>query len=261
MIGEPELRALLDFAMDAAWQAGRTTLAHFQTALHADTKPDGSPVTIADRDAETLLRRLIGERHPGHSIVGEEHGPEQRASPFRWWIDPIDGTRTFVRGVPLFGVLLGLELEGDVVLGVAHFPALGEMVSAGKGLGCRWNGRPARVSSVDALERAAILASDAAEVARLQPRAWGRLVASPALHRGWGDCYGHCLVATGRAEAMLDPVMNAWDCAALLPILEEAGGTFTDWSGARRFDGGSAVSTNGRLFEAVRRLLDGDAAR
>jgi histidinol phosphatase-like enzyme (inositol monophosphatase family) len=258
MIRERELRALLDFAMDAAWQAGRLALAHYQTALDAETKADGSPVTLADRGAESLLRRLIGERHPGHSVVGEEHGPEERGSPFRWWIDPIDGTRSFVRGVPLFGVLLGLELAGDVVLGVAHFPALGEMISAAKGLGCRWNGRAARASSVATLERAAILASDSAELARLRPEAWERLVASPVLHRGWGDCYGHCLVATGRAEAMLDPAMNPWDCAALLPIVEEAGGTFTDWTGARRFDGGSAVSTNGALLPAVRRLLDGE---
>jgi histidinol phosphatase-like enzyme (inositol monophosphatase family) len=261
MIREPELRALLDFAGEAARQAGQLTLAHFRSGVRAEAKADGSPVTAADRGAEDLLRELIAARHPDHSVIGEERGADERPSPFRWWIDPIDGTRAFVRGVPLYGVLLGIELEGEIVAGVAHFPALGETLSAARGLGCSWNGRPARVSSVDSLDRAAVLASDFGELARLRPEAWRRLVASPALQRGWGDCYGHCLVATGRAEVMLDPVMNPWDCAALLPIVEEAGGRFADWSGARRFDGGSAVSTNRALLEAVRRLLDGDPDR
>jgi histidinol-phosphatase len=251
----PEIRSLLDFAMDAAWEAGQLGLAHFQTGIASETKPDGSPVTVADRGIEALLHRRIAARFPRHRILGEELGETGGAAEARWILDPIDGTRAFVRGVPLFGVLIGLEWEGEMALGVAHFPALGVMVSAGRGLGCRWNGRAVRASAVTRLDEALLLASDAAELSRRRPESWRALTEATALFRGWGDCYGHCLVAAGQAEIMLDPVMSPWDCAALVPILREAGGTFTDWTGEPRIDGGDAFSTNGALFEAVRDLL------
>jgi histidinol-phosphatase len=249
-------RAFLDFAVDAAWQAGQLTLAHFQTGVAVEQKADASPVTVADRGAEELLRRLIESRFPGHAIVGEEFGEADRDSTYRWIVDPIDGTRAFIQGVPLYGVLIGLEIAGEMVIGVSHFPGLGEMVAAARGEGCRWNGRPARVSDVNCLDQALLVYTECASFATYgRADAWARLQAATHTQRGWGDCYGHCLVATGRAEVMLDPIMNAWDCAALLPILQEAGGTFTNWDGEATIYSGNALGTNGILFDEVMEIV------
>ena len=251
-------RDLLEIAVDAAWLAGRSTLAHFQTGVAVDIKADDSPVTVADRGAERLLRELIGSRFPDHDILGEEFGAGDRNSEFRWVLDPIDGTKSFIRGVPLYGVLVALEVSGTPRLGVAHFPALNETVAAAEGCGCWWNGRRARVSAVATLGEAAVGYSDTRMLQDRLGERWPALQHATAVQRGWGDCYGHCLVATGRLDVMLDPVMSPWDCSALLPILREAGGTCTDWTGRSRVDGGDAFSTNGRLFDIVRAWLSSD---
>lgn len=251
-----ELRDVLDFAVEVAWRVGRATLAHYQTGIAAEVKPDDSPVTIADRTAERIARELIATRFPAAAILGEEEGETHAGADRRWIIDPIDGTRTFMRGVPLFGVLLALEYEADAVLGVIHFPALGETVYAARGLGCWWNGRRALVSDVTRLDRALILTTDIENIERAGRGAgWHALRRSGALCRTWGDCYGYALVATGRAEAMLDPVMSLWDTAALAPIIEEAGGVFTDWDGTPGYRSGSAVATNAALDREIRSLL------
>ena len=246
---------LLDFAVDAARQAGEVALSLFQSGVGVEWKSDGSPVTVADRAAEELLRQLIERRFPDHAVFGEELGETSRDSTHRWIIDPIDGTQSFIRGVPLFGVLVGLEISGEMAVGVARFPALDETVSAATGRGCSWNSRPARVSRVSRLADAAVTCTSAAHLGRVRPKAWARLQEATRLQRGWGDCYGHCLVATGRADIMLDPVLSPWDCAALLPILREAGGTFTDWTGQPTIDGGNGISTNGLLFDAVMTIV------
>jgi histidinol phosphatase-like enzyme (inositol monophosphatase family) len=248
---DAQLASFLDFAVDAAWQAGRLTLAHYQTGVTVERKPDRSAVTIADREAEKLLRRLIERRFPDHAIVGEEFGGNDRDARYRWILDPIDGTNSFVRGVPFYGVLVALEIDREPVVGVAYFPAVDEMVSAARGLGCRWNGRVARVSGVTSLDEACVAYTDARAVAERLGDGWTYLMRDTALERGWGDCYGHCLVATGRVDIMLDPRMNPWDCAALMPIVHEAGGRFTDWKGRVTIDGGDAVSTNGALHDEV----------
>lgn len=248
-------RPFLDFATDAAWQAGRLVLGYFQREAAVELKKDETPVTVADREAEGLLRRLIEARFPRHAIVGEELGETGHDSDHRWIIDPIDGTQSFVRGVPLFGVLVGLEIAGAAVVGVAHFPALGETVAAATGEGCRWNGRPAHVSTVSRLEAALLLCTDTAEMRRRAPESWSRLEAAVRFQRGWSDCYGYALVATGRADLMLDPATHPWDCAALFPILREAGGSFTDWTGKATIYGGNSLATNGRLLGETLRLL------
>lgn len=248
-------RDLLDFAIDAASQAGRVTLASFQTGVAVERKADASPVTVADRAAERLLRQLIERRFPDHAIFGEEFGEADRDSTHRWIIDPIDGTQSFIRGVPLYGVLVGLEIAGDMVVGVANFPALSEMVAAATGHGCTWNGRPAHVSTTDQLADAAVSFTSSSNLSRLRPSVWERLQRETRIQRGWGDCYGHCLVATGRTDIMLDPVLSPWDCAALLPILREAGGTFTDWAGNATIDGGNGISTNSALFDQVMTIV------
>jgi histidinol-phosphatase len=246
----------LDFAVEVAWRAGRATLAHYQTGIAAETKSDASPVTVADRAAESLVRDLIAARFPDDAVLGEEAGETGHGASRRWIVDPIDGTRTFVRGAPLFGVMLALEVDGRPDVGVIHFPALDETVYAARGLGCWWNGRRARVSATATLQDALIVTTDVANIgSRNLAAGWGRLTAQTGLVRTWGDCYGYALVATGRAEAMLDPIMSIWDAAALVPIIEEAGGVYSNWPGTAGGEYGSAVATNAALAAAVRELL------
>lgn len=248
-------REYLDFAVDTAFRAGRLTLAHFQTGVTVDRKPDSSPVTVADRGGEELIRSLIAKRFPGHGVFGEEMGASDNDSNHRWVIDPIDGTQSFIRGVPLYGVLVGLEIESEMVVGVCYLPALDEMIAAGRGEGCSWNGREARVSSVATLDASLVSLTEPGSLDDEHRAFWERLKKSSRVVRGYSDCYGHCLVATGRCEVMLDPIMNPWDCAPFLPILEEAGGTFTDWSGSATIYGGSAISTNGLVYARLMELL------
>jgi histidinol phosphatase-like enzyme (inositol monophosphatase family) len=251
------LREILDFAVEAAREAGEITLRYFRKSFETRLKGKDNFVTQADLEAEEFLRRRIAERFPEDAIIGEEGGESAGASGRRWIVDPIDGTYSFVHGVPFYGVLLGVEVEGEPSVGVINMPALGEVAYAAKGLGCFLNGEPARVSKTASLEDALLLSTDFGACARhgfgaaaeeLQRRA--------AMRRTWGDCYGYVLVATGRADVMLDAAMNVWDCAALLPVVEEAGGIFTDWRGRRTIHGGNAVATNGPLYEEVMRIIN-----
>ncbi len=249
---DASLTSLLEFAQELAWQAGRLTLSYFGTGVVPELKADQTPVTIADRQSEQRMRTMIAERFPGHAVLGEEYGETNAGAEHRWILDPIDGTKSFVQGVPLYGVLVGLERAGEPVLGVCYFPALGEMVAAAQGSGCTLNGRRVQVSAVSELEQAVLLSSSAESFAEYgREAAYDTLRRRVRFTRTWGDCYGHVLVATGRAELMLDPVMNVWDCAALLPIVKEAGGSFSDWRGNTTIWGGEAISTNGVLLEKV----------
>lgn len=249
------LRDLRDFAAELAWQAGKLTLRYFQTGLTPEIKADQSPVTVADRAAERLMREMIEARYPGHSILGEEEGETRPGADYRWILDPIDGTKSFVRGAPLYGVLVGLERAGEPVVGAIYIPPLDELLLAARGQGCLWNGRRAHVSRTK-LSDALLLCSDAASMApRGRAAAYARLVAATKMQRTWGDAYGYALVATGRAELMLDPIMSVWDCAALLPIVSEAGGSFTDWQGTPTIHAGEAVATNGLILADVLALI------
>jgi histidinol-phosphatase len=251
-----ELSELLEFAVGCAWRAGRSTLAHYQSGLATETKPDATPVTVADRTAERIARELIEARYPHDAILGEEEGEARPGAARRWIIDPIDGTSTFVRGVPFFGVLLAVEAEAEAVLGVMYFPALDESVYAARGLGCWWNGRRALVSDVDRLDEALVLTTDAENIARHgRGEGWDRLRGQVGACRTWGDCYGYALVATGRAEVMVDPVLSIWDAAALAPIIDEAGGVFSAWGPGSDHRAGSAVATNAALAREVRAVL------
>ena len=242
--------------MALARGAGDITLNYFRKQPETSTKSDGSYVTIADREAEAYLRGQINERFPDDGIVGEEEGETEGRSGRRWILDPIDGTFAFVHGVPFYGVLIALEIEREMSVGVINMPALGEIVSAAQGCGCFLNGESTRVSTTAKLEEALLLCTDFRAAAY---HGFGRAVdflqRTAKTSRTWGDCYGYVLVATGRADVMLDPVMNLWDCAPLLPIMEEAGGTFTDWRGVRAVDGGNAIATNKLLFDEVMQLI------
>jgi histidinol-phosphatase len=253
-----ELAPLLEFAVDLARGAGDITLEYFRKKPETSTKKDGTYVTVADREAEAYLRRQIAERFPDDGILGEEEGESEGRSGRRWIIDPIDGTFAFVHGVPFYGVLIGLEIDGELSVGVANLPALNEIVSAARGSGCFLNGEPARVSKTEKLADALLLSTDFLACPRYGfGRAAESMQSRARASRTWGDCYGYVLVATGRADVMIDPVINLWDCAALLPIVEEAGGTFTDWRGVRTAGGGNAIATNGLLFDEVMDLVSG----
>ncbi len=252
-------RAYLDFAIESAYLAGRLTLGYFQTGVHPDIKADDTPVTVADRESESLIRSRIEQRFPTHAIVGEEYGTEDRGgATHRWYVDPIDGTKSFIRGVPLYAVLIGLEIEGSVEVGVAYFPALEMMVGAATGEGCWWNGRRAHVSQVSSLSQGCVTFTD---VASFEPHGrdpvWQRFQRATTFRAGWGDAYGHALVATGRTELMLDPIVSVWDCGPFPPILREAGGYFGDWSGNVTIHGGEALSTTQALLPEVLQIIEG----
>ena len=239
-----------------AREAGDVTLEHFGGIVRHDAKGDGSPVTVADRAAEQLIRTRVEAAYPAHSILGEEYGESNEGARVRWILDPIDATRSFMRGVPLYGVLIGIEIEGESAVGVSHFPPLRETVAAGRGLGCTWNGAPCRVSDVARMKDAVVCTTDVERIlSRAEGAGWRRIQQTAAFSRTWGDCYGHALVATGRIEAQVDPVMAPWDAGPFLTIATEAGGRFTTLEGDATVHGGSGVSSNGTLHEEVLGLL------
>lgn len=257
-----ELQQRLDAAIAWSREAGGLILEYFQSRdLAVDRKSDESPVTIADRNAESLLREKATQAYPRDGFLGEEHGEVESQNGLRWIVDPIDGTKAFVAGVPLFGTLIGLEAGDDVILGVARFPALNEVMYAARGLGAFWqqgedSPRAARVSEVGELSEALFCYTEY-ELFQSTGRedVYHECVKRARGARGWGDCYGHMLVATGRAEFALDPLMNAWDAAALFPILREAGGSYTSWAGEPTIHGGNGVSVNAALKQRVLQLL------
>lgn len=252
------LDVLLEFAIDLAWRAGRSTLSRFQTGTPVEWKADRSPVTEADRAAERLVRERIERQFPDDGIIGEEFGIVRPDADCRWIVDPIDGTRSFVHGVPLYGTLIALEIRGEPVIGVIHLPALEETVAAATGHGCWWNGRRARVSETATLADALVVTTDVATLESAgRAAAWGRLREAVGMTRTWGDCWGYALVATGRADAMIDPVLSIWDAAAVAPIVREAGGVATDLEGRARHDAGHFIATNKRLADPLRGFFRG----
>jgi histidinol phosphatase-like enzyme (inositol monophosphatase family) len=253
-----DLQTRLTLAVEAAREAGRITLEYFRRDdLDVELKRDDTPVTAADRRAEQHLRQRIAAAFPADGIVGEEFSEVPGTSGCRWIIDPIDGTKSFIHGVPLYATLVALECENQSVLGVIHIPALDECVYAARGLGAWYlhaeqPPRRARVSARQPLAKALFVTSEVLTFDRAGRRAaYDRLQSAARLARTWGDGYGYLMVATGRAEVMVDPVMALWDAAALPTILEEAGGTFTDWQGNATYQAGEGIATNGLLLKEV----------
>jgi histidinol phosphatase-like enzyme (inositol monophosphatase family) len=254
--------ALLEAVTDLVRLAGDKAFARFRTSVSVEVKGDGSPVTVADREAERAARDWLAARFPSDGVLGEEYGEQPSSLGRRWIIDPIDGTKSFVRGVPLWGTLVALCERTSVLAGAAYFPGVGELIAAAPGEGCWCNGVRCRVSSVGTLREAAVLTTDARFSDQASRRdGWRALAEQAAVARTWGDAYGYLLVATGRAEVMVDPVMNPWDAAPFLPIIEEAGGVFADWSGQRTVFGGSAIATNNALAADARRVLGAGAVK
>jgi histidinol phosphatase-like enzyme (inositol monophosphatase family) len=247
---------LLHATEEVARLAATVAMRWYRQRIDVDTKSDGSPVTIADREAERTARAWLSERFPTDGLLGEEFGVERADAKRRWILDPIDGTKAFVRGVPLWGTLIAC-CEGDTVLaGAACFPAVDELVVAAVGEGCWWNGTRAAVSDVRELASCTALTTDDLFLERPHRRdRWHALASRTAIVRTWGDCYGYLLVATGRAEIMVDDIVNPWDAAAVFPIITEAGGHFTSWRGKATAFGGDVIATNAGVASAVRELL------
>jgi histidinol phosphatase-like enzyme (inositol monophosphatase family) len=263
-----DITGRLTFAVEIAREAGDGTLKHFRRRdLEVESKADASPVTIADREAEQLLRQRIADRFPDDGIVGEEFGTQQGTSEFRWVLDPIDGTKSFIHGIPLYTTLVAVLRGDNPVIGVVHAPAQAEAVYAATGSGCWYMSERlptpqiARVSDVSSLANGLLLTS---EIEGFRKRQGGdaidvllRLARAARVARTWGDGYGYLMVATGRAEVMIDPIMNLWDAAPLMPIIEEAGGRFSDWTGRPTVHSGEALATSGLVADEVLALVRG----
>jgi histidinol phosphatase-like enzyme (inositol monophosphatase family) len=239
----------LDRAVTLLREAGARTLRWFRASdLEVERKGDGTPVTAADRDAERFLRERLAESFPGDGVLGEEEAPTASTTGRRWILDPIDGTKAFTCGVPLYSNLLALEDEHGIAVGVINLPALGETVWAGRGLGC-WSERgPERVGDHRSLDGAYVMSSS---LSHWPPGSVARLEAAGAVLRTWGDGYGYALVATGRAAAMVDPIVEPYDIGPMPVIFAEAGGRFSDLAGAVRVDGGSGVASSGPLHDEL----------
>ncbi len=250
-----ELDNYLQFATELAYRAGRITLGYFNAGIRPEYKPDDTPVTAADRAAEEFIRGEIEKKYPTHAILGEEFGASAAPSvTHRWIIDPIDGTKSFMRGVPLYGVLIGLEIEGVVRVGAAYYPGTDEMLAAADGLGCWWNSRRAHVSEESSFERACACFTTCHNFEKYGRKdSWERIQKAFYQVRGWSDAYGYLLAATGRVEAMLDPVMNVWDCGPFPVIFREAGGYFGSWDGREGHLHNEGLACNAGLKD---RLLD-----
>lgn len=254
-----ELEAWLRFGQAACDAADAVALDHFRRDLEIMTKPDRSFVTIADQAIERLIREQIRAAYPDHGLVGEEYGSEAGTARCRWYIDPIDGTHNFIRGVPLFGTLLALEVDGELQLGIVSAPALRERWYARRGGGAWAVGavrseapRAIHVSGISALADAQVLYGSAHDIEN-STRAPGfrSLLGDVWRDRGFGDFWGYALLAEGAAEAVIEVDLSAWDVAAPLVLVEESGGRVTDFGGQRLIDSGTLLATNGLLHDTI----------
>jgi histidinol-phosphatase len=250
------LQPYLTFARQLAQRAGQITLGYYNQGIQHDLKSDETPVTAADRATEEFIRGEIEKNYPSHAIVGEEFGEKAgEGNPFRWIVDPIDGTKSFMKGVPFYSVLIALEIEGVSRVGAVCFPALGEILYAADGLDCWWNDKRTHVSNVSEWKQAVFIYTSWSGF-----RTKKRLDVFENLHkecfygRGWGDAYGYHMVATGRAEVMLDPSVSIWDVAPFVPIFREAGGFFGSWEGKEGHTHGEGLACNAALKAKVLEL-------
>lgn len=258
MNNDPEIQTRLELANRIAKEAGEITLGLFQTdQFKVEKKGDGSPLTIADQKSETHLRAEIAKAFPNDAIVGEEFGETPGTSGFKWALDPIDGTKSFISGVPLYGTMVAVTVDDRAVVGSVYIPGLDEGIYASRGNGSwtfRGDGEPvrARVSEKQDLSDSVFVTSEVeAFTERGAAQAYKQISDLVYFSRSWGDVYGYLLVATGRVEVMIDPMLSIWDAAAVQPIIEEAGGRFTDWTGNDSITAGEAIGSNGRVHDAI----------
>lgn len=255
------LEGRLTAAVDYARMAGQLTLKYFQVAgVDVERKGDNSPVTIADKQAEQLIRQELARRFPDDAILGEEFGVQAGTSEYQWIVDPIDGTKSFITGVPIYSTLIGIVRGKECLGGVIYIPALDELVFAGRGVGAWHASRNheltrCKVSNRQLSDGLFVTTQMDSFAKRSAAAGYQRLEKSAYITRTWGDGYGYLLVATGRAEVMVDPIANPWDLAAVQPVIEEAGGKFSSWTGEPTVFGGDGVGSNGLVHSDVLQML------
>jgi myo-inositol-1(or 4)-monophosphatase len=257
MLQSPDLTEYEQFMRKLCAAAAEVIRPQFRNpALPIESKPDDTPVTLADRRAEERMRELIEATYPAHGIIGEEYGSVREDAELCWVLDPIDGTKSFAAGCPLFGTLVCLLFQGKPVLGAINQPILGQLM-IGDGERTLLNDQPVRLRPCARLGAATLLSTDLREVSRYQDgAAFEKLLAGVKMVRTWGDCYGYLLLASGYADIMLDAVMAKWDLLSLVPIVRGAGGVITDWQGKDPESGTSIVAAAAELHAEVIALLN-----
>lgn len=252
-----EWRNRYEVAIEATRQAGQLALKYFDASVDVEWKRDNSPVTIADREAESFLRTTLTRAFPQDGFLGEEHGEHVGSSGYRWIIDPVDGTRNFVRNIPIWGTLVGLEHKGDPIAGVVAIPALGQTFRALRGDGAYRDDRCIHVSKVSTLAETTMFYTSLKWFTKAgRQNDFLQFSTLTQVQRGFGDFYGHVLVAQGSGELMIEHGVHIWDVAAIVPIIEEAGGRLTDWDGNRTIERPDVVTSNGLLHEETLRILN-----
>ena len=229
----PSPQELLAAALEISDAAAAIPMRYFRSGVSVEDKPDESPVTIADRETEKSIRAAIERRFPGHGILGEEFGKSGKDAEFTWIIDPIDGTRSFICGVPLFGMLLGVLHRGDPVAGVIRMPALGEVFGGCRGGGATMNGKPIHCRKIASINEARVFINEANRIHGKEPEKLARLMALGHTRRAFNDCYAFALLAMGQIDVVVDFDLQPYDYLPLVPVVEAAGGVITDWNGEK----------------------------
>lgn len=247
-----------NFSKLLADESGKIINSYFRTKVNIDSKSDNSPVTIADKKAEEKMRELIIKEFPSHGILGEEFGIHNEGAEYQWVLDPIDGTKSFICGTITFGTLIGLLKNGEPILGVINQPVMKEFL-IGDNFNTEINGIKTEIRNCNNLSDAVLLTTDHLNIEKYQnAKTFDNLIRKVKFYRGWGDCYGYYLLATGFADIMLDPIMSKWDIMALIPIINGAGGKITDFQGKDALKGTSIVAANKTLHQQVISVLNED---
>jgi histidinol phosphatase-like enzyme (inositol monophosphatase family) len=253
-----ELNELRQFCKKLADESGKIIKHYWRSGISIESKSDSSPVTIADKKAEEFMREMIMKKFPNHGILGEEFGEHNSHAIYKWVLDPIDGTKSFICGTVTFGTLIALLKNGEPILGVINQPILNEYL-IGDNRTTELNGKEVHVKNCEKISEAVLLTTDQLNVEQYQNiKNFDNLVHKVKLYRQWGDCYGYYLVATGYANIMIDPIMSPWDSLALIPIIKGAGGTITDYQGGDPVKGKSIVATGGTIHSEVIKLISGE---
>ena len=251
-----ELNEFRHFSKWLAEESGKIIKHYWRTGLSIENKPDQSPVTIADKKAEEFMREMIMKKYPNHGILGEEFGEHNPNAGYKWVLDPIDGTKSYICGTVTFGTLIALLKNGEPILGVINQPILNEYL-IGDNHTAELNDVPVHVRECGELSEAVLLTTDQINIEKYQDiKKFDELVHKTKLYRQWGDCYGYYLVATGYADIMIDPIMSPWDMLALIPIIRGAGGTITDYHGNDPLKGNSIIATGAGLNNKVISILN-----
>lgn len=251
-----ELKEFKDFSRILSVESGKVIKKYFRTSLNIESKADNSPVTIADKKSEEIMRELITKYFPDHGILGEEFGEQNKNAEYKWILDPIDGTKSFIHGMITFGTLIALTRNGNPILGVVNQPVTGELL-IGDNNTANLNGESVNVSENNSLDSALLLTTDYLNIEKYQDmEKFTKLMHKVKLTRTWGNCYGYYLAATGKADIMIDPIMSIWDSAALIPIIKGAGGIITDYQGNDPIKGKSIIAASKNLHSIVINILN-----